>query len=64
MNGIFPAPINEIMQLYNRVKKFKSSNILAQEMRGPQDVVSISEEAKKKQVIKMVKNEVLERLRK
>lgn len=59
----FPFQINEVMHLYNRVSKLKPSTILEREQKEPQDVVSISAEGKKKQVLEQARTEVLERIR-
>jgi hypothetical protein len=55
---------NEVMQLYNRISKLKPSMILdKEEQPEPQDVVKISAEAKKKQILEQARSEVLERIR-
>jgi hypothetical protein len=61
---LFPFQINEVMHLYNRVSKLKPSAILEKEQGEPQDIVLISPEAKKKQILEQAKSEVLERIRK
>jgi len=60
---VFSFQINEVVQLYNRVAKLKPSTILEKEHEGPQDMVSISAEGKKKQILAQAKSEVLERIR-
>ncbi|MGD0884133.1 MAG: hypothetical protein ABSA46_04515 [Thermodesulfovibrionales bacterium] len=60
---VFPFQINEVIHLYNRVSKLKPSMILDKEPEEPPDFVQISAEAKKKQVLDLAKNEVLERIR-
>jgi hypothetical protein len=60
---ILPFQINEVMHLYNRVSKLSPSTILDREKDEPQDIVNISPEAKKKQIIQQAKSEVLERVR-
>jgi hypothetical protein len=56
---------NEVIQLYNRISKLKPSMILGkEEQQEPQDVVKISAEAKKKQILEQARSEVLERIRK
>jgi hypothetical protein len=62
---IFPNQISEVMHLYNRVAKMKPSTLLERESEGPgpRDMVSISVEAKKQQILSQAKSEVLERIR-
>jgi hypothetical protein len=60
---IFPNQISDVMYLYNRVQKLKPSTLLEQDSDSPRDTVSISEEARKKQVLSQAKSEVLERIR-
>ena len=62
--SIFPFQMNEVVRLYNRVSNLNPSIILEKERGEPQDVVNISAEAKKKQVIEKARSEVLERIRK
>lgn len=59
----FPFQINEVIHLYNRVLKLKPSTILEKEQGEPQDIVNISAEAKKRQILEQAKSEVLERIR-
>lgn len=59
---IAPFQTNEVMQLYNRISKLKPSMILDKEAE-PEDVVKISAEAKKKQILEQTRSEVLERIR-
>jgi hypothetical protein len=60
---VFPSQINEVIQIYNRVAKLKPSALVGKEHDGPQDAVTISAEAKKKQILSQAKDEVLERIR-
>lgn len=60
---IFPFQINEANQVYTRLAKLKPSTILEKEPNEPQDVVNISAEAKKKQVMEQAKKEALQRIR-
>lgn len=61
---IAPFQTNEVIQLYNRISKLKPSMILdKEEQPEPQDVVKISAEAKKKQILEQARSEVLERIR-
>lgn len=62
---IFPNQIGEVLHLYNRVSKMKPSTLLEKESdsTGPRDMVSISEDAKKQQILSQAKSEVLERIR-
>ena len=62
MSG-FPFEINEVMHLYNRVQKLKPSAILEREQKEPQDVVQISAEGKKRQIVEQARTEVLDRIR-
>lgn len=55
---VFPFQINEVAHLYNRLSKLKSPAIRDKEQGEPQDVVSISTEAKKRQVLDQAKSEV------
>jgi len=62
--SVVPFQTNEVLQLYNRIAKLKSSMILEKEDQvEPQDVVNISAEAKKKQILEQAHSEVLERIR-
>lgn len=48
---VFPYQINEVVQLYNRISRFKSSPPLPEkDLHEPQDIVTISTEAKKMQI--------------
>ena len=60
---IFPFQINEMMHLYNRALKLPTSALLEREQAEPKDVVMISSEAKKKQILEDAKGAVLERIR-
>lgn len=60
---ISPFQLNEVMGLYNRVSKLRPSTLLERDQGGPQDVVDISAEAKKQQVMEQTRAEVLERIR-
>jgi len=60
---IFSLQVNEAAQIYNRLAKLKPSTILEKEPNEPQDIVNISAEAKKKQVLEQAKREALERIR-
>ena len=61
---VFPFQINEVMHLYNRVSKLKPSTILEKEQGEPRDVVHISAEAKKRQILEQARTEVLDQIRK
>jgi hypothetical protein len=61
--SVFPFQMNEVVRLYNRVSKLNPSTILEKERGEPQDVVNISTEAKKKQILEKARSEVLERIR-
>ncbi len=60
---VLPFQINEVMHLYNRVSKLKPSTILEREQHQAQDIVNISPEAKKRQILEQARTEVLERIR-
>jgi hypothetical protein len=60
---IFPNQINDITHLYNRVAKLKPSTLLQKESDTPTDMVNISAEAKKTQILSQAKSEVLDRIR-
>ncbi len=61
---VLPFQINEVMHLYNRLSKLKPSAILDRDRAEPQDVVNISAEAKKRQILDQARTEVLEQIRK
>ncbi len=61
--SVFPSKISEMIQLHNRVRKFKLSAIFENEKGESQDFVSISLDAKKKEIITKAKSEILEKLR-
>ena len=61
---ISPFQISEAAHLYTRLSKLKPSAILEdRETSAPQDVVSISTEGKKKQIMDQTRNEVLQQIR-
>lgn len=60
---IFPFQLNEVMHVYSRALKLKPSVLLEKEQEEPKDIVNISEEAKKRQIMEQAKNEVLQRIR-
>jgi hypothetical protein len=61
---VMPFQINEVMHLYSRLSKLKPSAILERDQAEPRDVVNISAEAKKQQVMDQARTEVLEQIRK
>ena len=61
---VFPFQVNEASHLYNRLSKLKPSAILEKDQGEPQDVVHISPEAKKRQILDQARTEVLEQIRK
>ena len=61
---VFPFPLQEVSHLYNRLSKLKPSAIIEKEQSEPQDVVHISAEAKKRQILDQARTEVLEQIRK
>ncbi len=60
----FPFQINEVMHVYNRLSKLRPSSILEKDQAEPQDVVQISAEAKKRQVLEQARSDVMEQIRK
>ncbi|MDA8168217.1 MAG: hypothetical protein M0Z59_00785 [Nitrospiraceae bacterium] len=60
---IFPFQINEMMHLYNRALKVKPSALFEKDQAEPQDIVIISSEAKKRQILEETRGAVLERIR-
>jgi hypothetical protein len=60
---VFPFQVNEVMHLYNRLSKLSPSVILDKEQSEPQDVVHISAEAKKRQILDQARTEVLDQIR-
>lgn len=61
--SISPFQVNEMMNLYNRVAKLKPAAILERDQASPHDLVNISAEAKKRQILEQARTEVLERIR-
>lgn len=60
---IYPFQLYELMHLYGRTSKLKNPSIIEKDEQEPQDVVNISSEAKKRQIIEETKKEVLQKLR-
>jgi hypothetical protein len=61
---INPFHINGVANVYNKFLKQRINNILEKEQREePQDVVSISAEAKKRIIIEQAKEEVLKTIK-
>jgi hypothetical protein len=60
---VFPYLSNEVGHLYNRLSKLKPSMLLDREQSEPQDVVHISAEAKKRQILDQTRTEVLSQIR-
>lgn len=59
-----PFQINGVANVYNKFLKQRINNLLEKEQREePQDVVSISAEAKKKNIIEQAKEEVLKTIK-
>ncbi len=61
---VFPYQIHEVSHLYSRLSKLKPSTIIEKEQGEPQDVVHISAEAKKRQILDQARTEVLDQIRK
>ncbi len=59
----FPVHIKEVMHLYEKGLKLKPPIILRKDNSEPQDVVNISAEAKRKQVLEQLKKTVVERIK-
>lgn len=62
--SIFPFQFSEVASLYNRISKLNSSTIIEKEKEEPQDIVNISSEARKKQVVEQARTEVMKSIRK
>lgn len=60
---IYPFQLYEMMHLYGRVSKLRNPSVIEKDDQEPQDVVNISSEAKKKQIIEETKKEVLQKVR-
>jgi hypothetical protein len=60
---VFPFQIQEVQHLYNRLSKLKPAAILDSEKAEPRDTVSISTEAKKRQILDQARSEVLTQIR-
>jgi hypothetical protein len=60
---IFAHAANETVHLYSRLSKLKPSTLLDREQNEPQDVVRISAEAKKRQVLDQARTDVLAQIR-
>lgn len=61
---ISPFQINDAAGIYNRVLRLKPSDIIVErDQSEPQDIVDISAEGKKRQVLDQAKGEVLDRIR-
>ena len=58
-----PFQINQMMQTYNRSLKLTAGTLLEKEHPEPEDIVMISSEAKKKQILEEARGAVLERIR-
>jgi hypothetical protein len=60
---ILPQQITDVMRLYTRVAKMRPSALLNREPATAKDIVNISDEAKKQQILSQAKNEVLATIR-
>ncbi len=60
---IFPFQMKEMTHLYTRALKLPTSALLEKDQPEPEDVVMISSEAKKKQILDEAKGAVLDRIR-
>ena len=61
---VFPFQLNDVTRLHNRLAKLKPSSLLDKEQAEPGDVVRISAEAKKRQILDQARTEVLRQIRK
>ncbi len=61
--SIFPFQFSEVVSLYNRVSKLNPSSLIEKEQAEPQDVVNISSDARKKQIIEQARGEVIKRIK-
>ncbi len=59
-----PVHIREVIHLYEKSSKLKTSSKPKKDDNEPQDIVNISTEAKKKQILEQAKKTVIERIRK
>ncbi len=59
----FPAHIKEVMHLFEKGLKLKSPIILNKDNSELQDIVNISADAKRKQVLEQLKKTVVERIK-
>lgn len=63
---LFQINIDNMLQLYNRFSKLKPSALMQEELpeqAETRDIVNISSEGKKKQIIDQARKEVLERIK-
>ncbi|MCX8030427.1 MAG: hypothetical protein N3A59_02465 [Thermodesulfovibrionales bacterium] len=60
---IFSFQVNEANQIYTRLSKLKPTTLLEKEPNEPQDIVNISAEAKKRQILEQARQEALEKIR-
>lgn len=60
---VFPSEANEAIRLYTRLSKLKPAMLLEREQNEPRDVVRISAEAKKRQILEQARTEVLAQIR-
>lgn len=60
---VLPFQFNEVVRLYNRVSKLSPTILLEKEHGETRDIVGISTEGKKKQILAQTKDEVLERIK-
>jgi hypothetical protein len=61
--GIFPFQFSEVVTLYNRVSKLNPSAMIEREQAETRDIVNISTDARKKQIIEQARNEVIKKIR-
>ena len=63
---LFQINIDNMLQLYNRFSKLKPSALMQEELpeqAETRDIVNISSEGKKKQIMDQARKEVLERIK-
>jgi len=60
---MLPLQLNEVVRLYNRMTKLKPTTLLEDEHGELGDILSISSEGRKKQILEQTKHEVLQRIK-
>ncbi len=60
---VFPFQINEVMHLYGKAARQRSPVVPDKEQVDPRDVVSISAEARERQVLDQARAEAMQHIR-